>query len=615
MAELYCEKLKETLDKDLHLFTYRKPPKYLTCFGINDQDVILFQKLEKVGLHDRMLKQERLNSPSSDSSLDITGHPLECPFAESSFMDDSVFQKVEIKTEDDFHVPLSLDMSREILGTINICLQPNIPIWILTDPKDLDQTVVLGSHYYSGWCCQSVGKVNTTDDIETMINTHQNKAMLPNSKIKSKVKALFSVFDPNLTITSNECDHLMLEVTWNKPTFEVPLNDSNTTLIVKTVVGRKDCITTRLWQQVLLIKLYLDKIMQLRGEDVERPYARNTMSVPSSKDVFHNYERNTNNFNHKVSELLQASKGLSVMKGFLQQKTVIDKTIINVVEEVAAGQRPWQDFTDTLWHLLIDAVTYKELESGLQQVFQKARDKSFKFYIKQNNKTRLAQALLKSNTDVNIVLFFEPLELIVELGIETLKQDYLYIFKQLPFVDKSLEELMMPQLPSFSETSSEMWETLANTWLKWFAQIHTVLDIVCLSVKNLGPSSQTLKSVYNAVLKKYVGGKSPISSVDDLKESPQHEIRAAVLTSDVSSHIVGCQPHQWLLDLNSTSEFRIVSSSHLATKCLPFPDSIKDMLSEKEIFLENTVFFDETFKRDNSTFYHASLLRVADKFF
>lgn len=63
------------------------------------------------------------------------------------------------------------------------------------------------------------------------------------------------------------------------------------------------------------------------------------------------------------------------------------------------------------------------------------------------NKTRLAQALHNANTDINTELMFEPLELLLEIGLEKLKHDYLYIFNLSQLANKEL--LAIPDFPRF----------------------------------------------------------------------------------------------------------------------------------------------------------------------
>lgn len=90
---------------------------------------------------------------------------------------------------------------------------------------------------------------------------------------------------------------------------------------------------------------------------------------------------------------------------------------------------------------------------------------------------------------------------------------------------------------SFPKILSNDWESTVRSWLNWFARIHTVLDIICLTEEKLGSNIGTLRSVASVALKTYLGDNSPISSIEDIIASPLQGIKAAVKTQDVSCHI------------------------------------------------------------------------------
>lgn len=92
-------------------------------------------------------------------------------------------------------------------------------------------------------------------------------------------------------------------------------------------------------------------------------------------------------------------------------------------------------------------------------------------------------------------------------------------------------------LCSFSELGGREWLDTVNSWIKWLAQLHTVLEIV--SVVHTTMNSATLVQVASLALATYLSSDSPVLSLQHLINNRTYHLRAPIVTKEVKSFIEG----------------------------------------------------------------------------
>ena len=89
------------------------------------------------------------------------------------------------------------------------------------------------------------------------------------------------------------------------------------------------------------------------------------------------------------------------------------------------------DFTDLLWNVLKKCQSYQELKNCLKIVFDAIKTGHIRPQIHVRNTTwigREAKALMRGQTQDTELTGAIPLQMLIEIGIEKLKKDYINIF-------------------------------------------------------------------------------------------------------------------------------------------------------------------------------------------
>lgn len=90
---------------------------------------------------------------------------------------------------------------------------------------------------------------------------------------------------------------------------------------------------------------------------------------------------------------------------------------------------------------------------------------------------------------------------------------------------------------SFSEVGGGAWQSTVDSWLRWLAQLHTVLELV--STVHTTLNTPTLVQVTSLALSTFLRPESPITSLLHLINNRFYELRTPIVTKDVKSFIDG----------------------------------------------------------------------------
>ncbi|XP_046676822.1 protein zwilch homolog [Homalodisca vitripennis] len=426
-------------------------------------------------------------------------------------------------------------------------------------------------------------------------------------KRSSSVCCVYDIKDQRGMVKNSKC---YLEARWQRPSYEVPTSQVDTVLIVECKVGQEESQISKWWRQLTLLLGYIDIIKQWRQtQQVRHIYQSNSIKLPSfsSKEATDNAVPLTS----LVQDLLQKSDSMSVCRQ-VASPYFTSSALNNTIHDLLTDKKKGQDFTDRLWSVLIEAESYEELVECFRIVFREVRKQSVKPFIFQKNKTRLASLLQGTKGfSSHLELHMEPLELMVELGIEKLKRDYMYMFMASQIAD--IKDLNLPNLPSFSEVIDSEWQVTVETWLQWLSQIHTVLEL--MSVIHEVLSTPILVEVTRLALSKFVCADSPVLSLQHLTNNRVYSLRAPVITKEVANFIEGDKIfHKWMMQLVATSDFHRVSSTYVLLEHSPLPKKILELVGSESF---NSTADSDTLQRSTELkeeYSYLQLCSVADIF-
>uniref|UniRef100_A0A1B6H0B7 Protein zwilch n=1 Tax=Cuerna arida TaxID=1464854 RepID=A0A1B6H0B7_9HEMI len=623
-SEDYCKTLKEAFNQDITIKIADKPPAYISNLKISESSdslILVYKEGNPNEKVERVVNEAAITLPSENgiqdslADLSVTGQPLECPFDnEEVTLNITISEEPVSQPEDHGHVPLSLMDARRCLAVVNLKMPPPpLPVWVLTEATDKRKTFLLGCEARSGWRIRywAMSHSNQTEKIpiKDMIENFESLFNVKSGYKKScDVCCVYNIKDQPGMAKNAKC---FLEARWQRPSYDVPVSQADTALIVECNVGQEESQISRWWRQLTLLQEYMEIIKQWRQtRQVQHTYQRNSIRLPSFKSK----EGNAVPLTSLVQELLQKSDSMSVCRQMASPHNTTS-ALNSTIHELLTDKQKGQDFTDRLWSVLIEAESYEELVECFKIVFREVRKQSVKPFIFVKNKTRLASLLqgIKGSSS-NLELMVEPLELMVELGMEKLKRDYMFMF--LASQIANIETLNLPKLPSFSEMIDSEWQATVDGWLQWLSQIHTVLELV--SVIHTTMSTPILVQVTRLALSKFVCANSPVLSLQHLINNRVYSLRAPVVAKEVATFIEGDKTfHKWMLQLVATADCHQVSSTYVLLEQSPLPMKILLELMDHESLNNTDTLLDTVLERSTELkekYNYLQLCSVADKF-
>ncbi|XP_054287111.1 protein zwilch homolog [Macrosteles quadrilineatus] len=565
-----------------------KPPVYISSLLISHQEdpiILVYKEGQPLNIdHKNGFSVTDISGlDNSLHDLSLTGQPLECPFGNDDDLDDTVTMDPVVLTEESFHAPLSMKEARKVLSTVTMKMGPlPAPVWVLCDTSDalkhfLLSTVVESSHWRTiSWATAHSLQTEKIAIKEMLDKFEETFKITSGYKQTSEVCCVFKIDYPGIPKHS-KC---YLEAKWKKPSYEVPVNQADTTLIVDCSVGQAESQISRWWDQLIHLHKYIEMIKEWKqSQVVQVTYQRDGMKLPSFNSSTEEAGKREA-LSERLTELLQSSDSMSVCRQ-LDNHVNLTSVLNSTIHELLTDKQKGQDFTDRLWSLLIEAETYQELKESFRLVIREVRKQSIKPYIFAKNRTRLASLLRNiksSSSDVEFMM--EPLELLVEMGLEKLKRDYMFMF--LASNITNMQNLSAPDLPSFSEVPSHEWQSAVDTWLTWLSQLHTVLELV--SVIHTTMDVPIIMQFTGLALSKFVSPNSLVQSFTHLVNNRSYQMRAPVITKEVKTFIEGDKIfYKWMLKLTAESKFRRASSTYVLLEQSPLPQQISLIVQEKSL--------------------------------
>lgn len=114
----------------------------------------------------------------------------------------------------------------------------------------------------------------------------------------------------------------------------------------------------------------------------------------------------------------------------INNKNHTNFTLKDIIENIE--NRSTIDVTDMLWNILIHCSTYGKLVNCLNAFIAQVAYDGNKIYIAESNNCVMAQLLrgiMDGKMAVPTFTGTQPIEILIEMGIEKLKKDYIYICK------------------------------------------------------------------------------------------------------------------------------------------------------------------------------------------
>lgn len=581
-ADEIIRKLSSTVNDEMITMSYEHPPSFLNPFIKISGEKIIFIYKRKEDESTILPTKREINDTAFTEDSDLTGHPLECPFSIDGDNDQSTLLIPLRKNEMDQYLPLTIHEARQILLVNNLTDGLKIPVYILTDGTDYNNTIVLSTENQDELCVRSWITFNKHErvqlcesNLDSMIQRHHNIVQISPHYLKSEVSCVYlieNVIDNPSTILTDNPGHIELHVSWKTPSVDIPLHEASTNVVIHAEIGHESSDLLQLWKQVLLLNDLLQYTKKCKEEVLlQQPYSRHNILFPSiSQYTANDGVSNSKRVSEKLQQLLtEPTKFVSDVGFMYKNENYLSNQISQLIANLINEKKTEQEFTDQLWNILIECTSYQEAYSSFELVFKHVKNGSCHPYIKSINMSRLSHALrcCKRDPSSNMELILEPVEMLIEIGIETLKKDYINIFLLTKVA--TLEQLCVPSLPKFTDINTADWSNACSSWILWFARMHVTLEMALLVESMLDNSTV---AITGGILKHYLGEKSTLITLDDLRLLPAQDFEMVVNARDIQKHFRKGRPYNsWSLKLTSETPHRLVKSVFHRTSNEIFP--------------------------------------------
>lgn len=538
-------------------------PTYIKAFGLE----------ESVGLfvHDTEVKSSPRVSQdiSSACGLDITGSPLECSLA----VDDEnklLHTSTNWLCEEADYLPLTQEAARLLLRkyTRNYCKDRlDCPeLWVLSKGNPVLHAVELVQGWWSRTLVTQCEPKNLSDvDVSSLVNKHTSVARMPDVKPKCQVIATCDVNTNMNAIHDNiENTNVTVKLKWNQP-MKKPPHDTKAVININCDAGSN---ANSLWQHLMLLHEWVKSLKSVRvsgGRDVKLPGSGNVME-----------RLNDNEF---MNTPCRGSAPTSVYDA------VTDNSSVPL------------DGTDKLWLIISDCSNQIELKQCFSIFFGSVLSKQVNPYVRPTNCTtaaRIIKELISGEREtVPELLGNECVEIIIEIGLEKLVNEYLHIFLSTNLLTPS----QMKQGLTFSGRISDV-----DNCMTWLAKRHAALELLVAAEKWLLLDRDYLSML---AVDAVVFCDSTVHSLEDLINKPTINMHTtvdmAVVLQSLNSEFL-----HFGLSLTSENKCLKVKSMFVFTKSPIFPEKV----SHEEV--SDTTLVQPS---DCDSYNYYELLRISDKVF
>jgi protein zwilch len=360
------------------------------------------------------------------TEMNVTGSPLRDDISINDIINTSIANNLFVTNPwddvEDSYMFVSCKTARNIINDLlNTSFPKNTQGWIfiLCSDENNSKTILLSHQVVKGKFVRGIGNYHGVihhDEKNNIMKEmlKQNKAMVLNAS--SCEINIDSFFDLTQDITLKFSNSLS-EKNCNIQHID---EKSKVVLVQRIEIGKSHLLCEDLWNQIKLLHMIKNDILESKcnASDI-------STLEPSYTYGTTGYEKLQEKVNQILSDVV-----LSCENG---DDLVSDCSLESVIKKV--HNRPLTEITDQLWEILKHSASYADLKKIINFIFQ-ISSRSCIVNIPMNNNC-MAELIRELSQQQRIGNFFiprlsstEPLELLLEIGLEKVMRDYEYIFNE-----------------------------------------------------------------------------------------------------------------------------------------------------------------------------------------
>lgn len=245
--------------------------------------------------------------------------------------------------------------------------------------------------------------------MENLLKRHFS-IISPNSKLNAQMESLFEI-----------CPEVCLKFVNYSMAQKPPIahiDESSEVVLYQTVeIGKSHFLCEDFWSQIQLLNMIKLDIVNFKNTSCDGTMSEPTYNYGSIDMVFESLQG-------KVSDILS-----EVILVGEDVNAISDTGLESVIKR--AAHRPLTEISDQLWDLLKFTNSYSDLKKIITHIFQIAsRSNVVNIPMNNNRLSELVRELSQQRLAIPHLIGTEPLELLLEIGIEKLMKDYEFILSE-----------------------------------------------------------------------------------------------------------------------------------------------------------------------------------------
>lgn len=366
-----------------------------------------------------------LTSDSGDKNgvFNLTGSPLKDDLSIDELINNSIATQIFLSKPwndvEETYTPIDISLAREIIMNLNIQNFPNnscgtILILCLDESAPMNNsTFLLSCTIKAGQNIRGFGKYHgVIKHEEKSMNTilKQHFIVAPNTRLDSQMESFFQITrDVSLKFVNNRVSQ--------NPSFD-HIDESSEVVLYQTVeIGKSHVLCEDFWSQIQLLNMIKLDIVNFKNNSCDGTFTEPSYNYGLSDMTFENLQEKVNRILSEVN-VINEDYDAAVDTGL---EAVIKRGLHRTLTEIS----------DQLWDLLKFTSSYSDLKKIITFIFQIAnRSNIVNIPINNNRISELIRELSQQRLAIPHLIGTEPLELLLEIGIEKLLKDYEFILKE-----------------------------------------------------------------------------------------------------------------------------------------------------------------------------------------
>lgn len=354
--------------------------------------------------------------------MNLTGSPLRddhsiVDLLSHSIANKKLFGSKPWQEDEESFMPIDINLAREII--INVSNQ-TFPLdahgWIFilcTDGADEinNATFLLSSCISPKENAHGVGKYygivkHENKSMENLLKRHFS-LISSKSKLNTKLESVFEIKpEMSLKFINSTSDA--------NPSMSHVNNTSEAILYQKIAIGKNHVLCDQFWSQIQHLNMIKTDIINFKNSSMDGTF----LEPPYNYGLA---DANFENLQGKITQILNDVNSIGE-----ESEAVVDNSLEGVLKR--ARIRPLLEITDQLWDQLKHTSSYGDLKKIITYIFQvSSRSNIVNIPTNNNRLGELIRELCLQRLAIPYLVGTEPLELLLEIGIEKLMKDYEFI--------------------------------------------------------------------------------------------------------------------------------------------------------------------------------------------